>query len=159
MQLVRLLQSIAAVGAISTASYTLFLEDYLRSRPVKVLECAELIAHDADSLVCDGVEVRMIGSGEPGITGIDSPETIRAQCPRERDLGIAALREVRRLLPDVLQVEDTGVRDPYLRPLVRVRMRDGDLLEDRLLAAGMAVVWSAAYKRRWCTEPAQGFDQ
>lgn len=156
----RALQALAALAALGTASYTIFLRDYLDARSApkpRTMVCASLTAYDADSMNCDGVELRLIGNGVPGISGIDTPEIEFAKCSKERALGVAARAVIRTLLPDVKQVEYSGVRDPFLRPLVRLRMRDGRLVEDVLLEQGVAVVWTPAYIPRWCHERGSGY--
>lgn len=153
---VKLLQAGAAVIAIGTALYSLAVKPYLMAAPVLEMVCDKLTAKDADSMDCDGQELRLIGDGTPGLTGIDAPEVAHAKCAKERELGVLAVATVNSLLPAVRRVEDTGIRDPYLRPLVRLRMKDRTLLEHELLRRGLAVIWTPAYVPRWCDEIGKG---
>jgi endonuclease YncB( thermonuclease family) len=148
----RTLQAIAAVLAISSGAYSLLLKPYLFAPSVQVMACRTLLAKDGDSLDCDGVELRLIGDGSPGLSGIDAPEVDHAKCGRETVLGLRALATVAALLPNVKQVEDVGIRDNYLRPLVRLRLKNGDLVEHVLLRNGLAVIWTPAYVPRWCDD-------
>lgn len=153
---VRIMQATAATVAICSAVYSLGLKPYLAQVPVVVMECESLKVLDADSPMCDAQELRLIGDGVPGITGIDSPEVGHAKCARERELGLLAKATVESLLPGLKHVEDTGIRDPYLRPLVRLRMKDKTLVEHELLKRGLAVIWTSAYVPRWCDTVGKG---
>lgn len=149
------LQAIAAIVAICTAFYSVFLKEkvaeLLRPAPTK-LECKVLDIQDADSPICDGKETRLLGPGTPGVTGIDAPEILHAKCTKEAALGLEARDFVRGLLPQLRAVEDMGVRDSYLRPMVRLRLRNGQLIDNLLIAKGLAVIWSPGYRPRWCDE-------
>lgn len=119
-----------------------------------ILSCSPLVAVDGDSIRCSGVTMRLIGDGVPFKTGIDTPETGgRAKCERERILAKAAKARLAELLTDPgLRIEDTGHRDKtsQRRPLVRVRLSDGRLAENILLAEGHAIIWRPNVKRPWC---------
>lgn len=153
---VKMLQAMAAVIAMATAGYSWFVKPYIAREPVVVRPCQNLVVMDADSVQCDGVELRLIGDGEPGLTGIDAPEVLHAKCNRERLLGEAAATLMRRTVYHLKHVEDVGIVDNYQRPLVRLRLKDGTLAEHVLLKRGMAVIWTPSYVARWCELPGQG---
>lgn len=118
-----------------------------------ILSCTPLKAVDGDTIACSGQNMRLIGDGVPFKTGIDTPEISRARCERERFLGKEAKKRLAELLKDPgVQIEDTGSRDRTSdrRPLVRVRLGDGRLAENILLAEGLAIIWRPNVKRPWC---------
>lgn len=119
-----------------------------------ILVCSPLVAVDGDTIKCSGQNMRLIGDGVPFKTGIDTPETGgRAKCDRERMLAKEAKKRLAELLRDPgVRIEDTGFRDktPSRRPLVRVRLSDGRLAENILLAEGHAIIWRPHVKRPWC---------
>lgn len=119
-----------------------------------ILSCSTLSAVDGDTIRCNGQNMRLIGDGVPFKTGIDTPETGgRAKCERERMLAKAAKQRLAELIQDPdLRIEDTGFRDKtsQRRPLVRIRLSDGKLAENILLAEGLAIVWRPKVKRPWC---------
>jgi len=119
-----------------------------------ILSCSTLSAVDGDTIRCNGQNMRLIGDGVPFKTGIDTPEMGgRAKCERERMLAKAAKQRLAELIQDPdLRVEDTGFRDKtsQRRPLVRIRLSDGKLAENILLAEGLAIVWRPKVKRPWC---------
>ena len=119
-----------------------------------ILSCSTLSAVDGDTIRCNGQNMRLIGDGVPFKTGIDTPETGgRAKCERERMLAKVAKARLAELIQDPgLRIEDTGFRDKtsQRRPLVRIRLSDGKLAENILLAEGLAIVWRPKVKRPWC---------
>lgn len=119
-----------------------------------ILSCSTLSAVDGDTIRCNGQNMRLIGDGVPFKTGIDTPETGgRARCERERMLAKVAKARLAELIQDPgLRIEDTGFRDKtsQRRPLVRIRLSDGKLAENILLAEGLAIVWRPKVKRPWC---------
>ena len=119
-----------------------------------VLSCSTLTVVDGDTIRCNGQNMRLIGDGVPFKTGIDTPETGgRAKCERERMLAKAAKARLAELIQDPgLRIEDTGFRDKtsQRRPLVRIRLSDGRLAENILLAEGLAIVWRPKVRRPWC---------
>jgi len=119
-----------------------------------IISCSPLLAVDGDTIRCSGQNMRLIGDGVPFKTGIDTPETGgRAKCDRERMLAKEAKKRLAELLKDPgLRIEDTGHRDKTSerRPLVRVRLSDGRLAENVLLAEGYAIIWRPKVKRPWC---------
>lgn len=149
---VKTLQAVAAVAAISAAGYTTIVKPYLAAPKAVTLACSKIVAKDADSIDCDGQELRLIGDGVPGISGVDAPEIKNAKCDAERELGVLAKDVVSSLLPSLRRIEDTGIRDNYRRPLVRLRMKSGTLIETELLRQGLMVIWTPSYVSDWCGE-------
>lgn len=119
-----------------------------------VISCSQLSAVDGDTIKCNGQNMRLIGDGVPFKTGIDTPETGgRAKCDRERMLGKEAKKRLAALLREPgVTIEDTGKVDDtdQHRPLVRVRLGNGQLAENILLREGHAIVWRPKVKRPWC---------
>ena len=114
-----------------------------------LLTCMALLAVDGDTIKCDGVNMRDMGSGKPFVSGYDAPETRNAQCQEELELGRAATTVMRKLLAGA-EVWDSGKRDRYGRPLVWVRTADGRVIGDVLMAAGLAKRWTPDYRSDWC---------
>lgn len=98
---------------------------------------------DGDTIWLDGVKIR--------IADIDTPEISQPRCDYEYDLGIKA-RD--RLVVLLNQGEFSAVpignrdEDQYGRKL-RVLMRDGRSIGDRLVAEGLARTWSGR-REPWC---------
>lgn len=119
-----------------------------------VISCLHLTAVDGDTIKCDGQNMRLIGDGVPFKSGIDTPETGgRAKCNRERILGKEAKKRLAELLREPgVRIEGTGKVDNtgQRRPLVRVRLGNGQLAEDILLREGHAIIWRPKVKRPWC---------
>ena len=63
-----------------------------------ILACAFLLAVDGDTIKCDGVNMRDMGSGKPKVSGYDTPELGRARCAEERAAGIRARDRMQQLL-------------------------------------------------------------
>lgn len=117
---------------------------------VVVLSCTSLEAVDGDTIRCGTERMRLLGDGIPGKSGIDTPEIGNAKCARERLLGEQAKMRLGELLRQDVRIEDSGKRDRYKRPLVRVRLPNGDLAESVLLREGYAGRWRAGHKIDWC---------
>lgn len=83
-----------------------------------------------DITVVDGDSVQ-IGGQEWRLIGFDTPETGRAQCEGERRAGLFAQRRLEQLLASGarLQMEDSGQRDRYRRPLGVLRVDGRDVRE------------------------------
>lgn len=117
-----------------------------------IIVCAALFAVDGDTIKCDGVRMRLLGDGEPFVSGFDTPEIGKAKCPSEKRAGQKArarLAEI--LLTPGVRVEDSGQRESaHGRPLVRVRLPDGRTAGSILLAEGFARVWAPRYRSAWC---------
>jgi endonuclease YncB( thermonuclease family) len=118
------------------------------------IACADLRVVDGDTIKCDGQNMRLLGDGEPFVSGIDAPETSRAKCDQERKLGNEAKQRLSQLLKTPgIKIEDSGARDTtqQKRPLVRLRLPDGRFAETIMIQEGYAVVWTPGYKRMWCS--------
>lgn len=111
--------------------------------------CASLLAVDGDTIKCDGVNLRDMGSGEPFVSGYDAPETRNARCQTELELGRAATVRMGQLLGTPgLTIYDSGQADRYGRPLVSAVLADGRTIGDVLISEGLAVVWPSSHS--WC---------
>ena len=120
--------------------------------PFVVLLCAVLTAVDGDTVKCDGENLRIMGNGAPYESGIDAPEIgRRADCPEEDRRGqLAKARISEYLNTRGIVVENSGVKDPYDRYLVALRLPDGTTVGQRLIDEGHAVEWFPGYKDSWC---------
>ena len=117
-----------------------------------LLTCLALTVVDGDTVKCDGVNLRPMGPGAPYVSGFDAPELGRyADCPRENYLGFAAAARMAELLQTPgLTVEDSGEVDRYGRPLVWLRLPNGQTIGEVLLDEGLAAVWTPGYRANWC---------
>jgi endonuclease YncB( thermonuclease family) len=116
-----------------------------------ILSCSSLVAVDGDTIRCGTERMRDMGPGSPNKSGYDTPELEKAKCPQERLLGEQAKRRFQELLDKSgTQVEDSGKRDRYGRPLVVVRLRDGMTAGEVLMREGYAVKWYPGYRGKWC---------
>jgi endonuclease YncB( thermonuclease family) len=116
-----------------------------------ILACAMLLAVDGDTIRCGTERMRDMGPGSPNKSGYDAPELGNAKCAQERLLGEQAKQRLQELLDQRgTQVEDSGKRDRYGRPLVVVRLRDGTTAGEVLMREGYAVKWYPGYKGKWC---------
>ncbi len=98
---------------------------------------------DGDTFYMNGEKIR--------IADIDAPETTGAQCSSEADLGARATRRLHALLnegPFELKHFSSRDTDRYGRKL-RIVMRDGVSIGDRLIAEGLARRWSGR-RMPWC---------
>jgi micrococcal nuclease len=107
---------------------------------------AALRVIDGDTIVLQGETIR--------IANIDAPETRRAKCPHERNLGIKATNRIRQLLSGA-QISlqrgdpvDGRLTDRYGRTLALVFVNGRDLGEI-LVAEGLAQLWYGN-RRPWC---------
>jgi len=116
-----------------------------------VLSCSSLVAVDGDTIRCGTERMRDMGPGSPNKSGYDAPEIRNAKCPSEALLGEQAKIRLQELLDQPgTQVEDSGKRDRYGRPLVVVRLRGGLTAGEVLMRDGYAVRWRPGYKAAWC---------
>ncbi|MFQ6552478.1 thermonuclease family protein [Aestuariibius insulae] len=99
----------------------------------------------------DGDTVECLPTGANlRLEAIDAPERgHRADCRSERDLAESATRRMEELLRDVVAVEDSGRTGGYGRPLVRLRLRNGQTVAEVLISEGLAVQW-AGRRHEWC---------
>ena len=110
--------------------------------------CSYLARHDCvidgDTFYYRGEKIR--------IADIDAPETSGAQCDFEAELGERATLRLRELLNDgpfELQSFQSRDTDRYGRKL-RVVIRDGVSIGERLVAEGLARRWTGR-RMPWCT--------
>jgi endonuclease YncB( thermonuclease family) len=109
--------------------------------------CSYLARHncviDGDTFYYRGEKIR--------IADIDAPETGGAQCDFEAKLGARATLRLRELLnhgPFELHSFQSRDTDRYGRKL-RIVVRDGASIGDRLIAEGLARRWSGR-RMPWC---------
>lgn len=98
---------------------------------------------DGDTIWLEGVKIR--------IADINAPEVSEPECPSEKELGDRATSRLIGLLNDgPFEVTTVGDRDEdrYGRKL-RVLVRNGQSLGDRLIAEGLAKTW-VGHKEPWC---------
>lgn len=116
-----------------------------------VLSCSSLVAIDGDTIRCGTERMRDMGPGYPNKSGYDAPEIRNTKCPKEALLGEQAKIRLQELLDQPgTQVEDSGKRDRYGRPLVVVRLRSGATAGEVLMREGYAVKWQPKYRAEWC---------
>lgn len=117
-----------------------------------IITCATLVAVDGDTIKCDGVRMRLIGEGQPFVSGFDTPEIGKAKCPQEKLLGQKAKARLQEILRTPgIKVEDTGEKESkHGRPLVRLRLPDGGTEGRIMLEEGLARVWTPTYRADWC---------
>ncbi|WP_291133477.1 thermonuclease family protein [Erythrobacter sp.] len=99
---------------------------------------------DGDTIWYRGTKIR--------IADIDTPETFRPSCERERMIGERATRRLQELLNEgafTLALPPSGREtDRYGRAL-RVVLRGGESLGQRLVREGLAMRWGGP-RREWC---------
>ena len=115
-----------------------------------IIACLSLTAVDGDTIKCNGQNMRIMGPGSPNKSGVDAPEIRNAKCQAERFLGEQAKRRLEELLRQDVRIEDSGVTDRYGRPLVWVRMPNGETAGEILLRDGYATVWEPGRRMDWC---------
>lgn len=109
--------------------------------------------------VIDGDTVELsepvLGLTRIRLDGVDTPETRRGQCKRERHLAYEAKGYARGLLEGkTVKVHTTGKRGPYGRLIARIEI-DGQDYGRLMIAKGYAVRWTQAWRetpkaKRWC---------
>ncbi|NLS07325.1 thermonuclease family protein [Rhizobium sp. P32RR-XVIII] len=116
-------------------------------QPATFPKCASGARHncvvDGDTLWISGQKVR--------VADIDAPEIITPKCASELALGDKATERLIELVnegPFQLQAWPGRDTDRYGRKL-RVLVRDGRSLGDRLVAEGLARTWSGR-REPWC---------
>jgi endonuclease YncB( thermonuclease family) len=140
----------AAVGAAGYYGFSSGLAvpyPQTRMEQVRFVQCGYFARSncvvDGDTFVFAGEKIR--------IADIDAPETGGAQCAGEVELGERAKRRLRELLnegPFELRSYQSRDTDRYGRKL-RLVVRDGRSLGDRLIAEGLARRWSGR-RMPWC---------
>lgn len=118
---------------------------------ITLLACTMLVAVDGDTVRCDGELLRILGDGAPYVSGVDAPETRGSDCRAEAMLGQLAKNRLQELIETPgLEVQDSGERDPFDRPLVTLRLPDGRTAGQILIEEGLAVEWTPGYRADWC---------
>jgi endonuclease YncB( thermonuclease family) len=86
------------------------------------------------------------------VYGIDTPESLRAHCPSEKELGLKAKNFVEKLLPVGTTITLSQVRDDkyHGRVVATVRTTNGEDLSQRLLKEGLAAPYDGGKKKSWC---------
>jgi endonuclease YncB( thermonuclease family) len=116
-----------------------------------LLACTMLVAVDGDTIRCSGDLMRILGDGTPYESGVDAPETRGNECRAEAMLGQLAKNRLQELLETPgLVIEDSGEIDRFERPLVTLRLPDGQTAGQVLIDEGLAVEWTPEYVASWC---------
>ena len=114
--------------------------------------CKVEYVYDGDTVALD------CGGDHPRtarVQGLDAPETKRARCAAEKDLGDQATRRLRALVKggDV-EYRGTGT-DKYGRQLIRLAV-DGVDVADALIDEGLAVRYAGGKRIDWCRKLGAG---
>jgi len=122
-----------------------------------ILMCASLFAVDGDTIKCreTGELMRLLGSGVPFVSGIDTPEIgSHAKCLKERKLALLAKGRLKELLKPGVRIEWGGAVDKTQRHRKLVNLYDpqGREIGALLLSEGFAREWRAGEKVDWCNE-------
>ena len=101
---------------------------------------------DGDTIWLGGTKIRL--------ADIDTPETVRPACPRERAMGQRATLRMQALLNDgpITLRRDGRDEDRWGRKL-RIVERDGSSLGEVLVGEGLARRWGEP-RVDWCAIPA-----
>jgi micrococcal nuclease len=110
--------------------------------------------------VIDGDTVQTAGGETIRVYNIDAPETDRARCDAEYDLGVRAARRLRELLSarpvSIERCEPPGPLggqgrciDRYRRTLARLTVQGSDI-GLQLVTEGLAVRWNTKKRADWC---------
>lgn len=128
----------AALGGL------LFYENHFgQSHTTKHLAASDVSAVDGDTLDHGGDRYRLVG--------FDTPETYRAQCAAEKELGLKAKHR----LTDIIRVAGTvdleiePSRDKYGRFLAVARA-DGRDVGAILISEGLARPYDGGKRQPWC---------
>jgi micrococcal nuclease len=116
-----------------------------------VISCLQLSAVDGDTIKCNGQNMRIMGDGRPFKSGVDAPEIGKAACAKERLLGEQAKTRLSELLQvEGMKVIDSGEHDRFKRPLIWVRLPNGQTAGATLISEGYAVRWKPGSNYSWC---------
>ncbi|MCC6789674.1 MAG: thermonuclease family protein [Hyphomonadaceae bacterium] len=139
-----------AIGLIVIA--VIGIAQLVGSPPSFELAAQEPVAAGIDLRVIDGDTVEVRGGGERiRLENIDTPETgDRARCAAEREAGVRATAEARRLVNGAgnIDIRRTGRTDQYGRTIGWVSV-DGRDLGRLLIEAGLARPWRGR-REPWC---------
>lgn len=75
------------------------------------------------------------------MTGIDTPETFHPECPREKQIGMAATKRLQVLMSRGYTLKDEGKKGYYHRELVSVILADRRDAGEVLIREGLAQPW------------------
>lgn len=124
---------------------------------IELIFCAMLTVTDGDTIACAHANtgerqlLRILGDGAPYESGVDAPETRGNGCRAEAMLGQLAKNRLQELIETPgLVIEDSGEIDPFERPLVTLRLPDGQTAGQILIDEGLAVEWTPEYEASWC---------
>ena len=117
-----------------------------------LIVCAHLAVVDGDTLKCDGQLLRLLGEGEPFVSGIDTPELRSWKCQKERKLAHLARMRLKELVTGkALKMLSRGQDDtPKHRPLVNVYFLDGHEVGKTLMKDGFGRPWRPHHHIDWC---------
>ena len=102
-----------------------------------------IVVIDGDTIRIDGETIRIIG--------LDTPETMFAQCDAERRLGYLAKERLSELLSKAeIRVQRVG-KGKYRRTLARV-YADGKDVSDELIREGYARAYDGGKRKSWCVK-------
>lgn len=101
-------------------------------------------------IVVDGDTIKSPYGLTYRILGYDTPETFRAKCDAERELGFAAKARLEELLAGgQVRVLESGKMDRYGRSLARVTI-DGEDLAVVMVREGLARPYKGEKRQSWC---------
>jgi endonuclease YncB( thermonuclease family) len=101
-------------------------------------------------IVVDGDTIKSPYGLTYRILGYDTPETFRAKCDAERELGFAAKARLEELLTNrEVRVLESGKMDRYGRSLARVTV-DGEDLAVVMVREGLARPYKGEKRQSWC---------
>lgn len=112
---------------------------------IALLACTMLVAVDGDTARCEDTNtlLRILGDGAPYESGVDAPETRGNGCQAEAMLGQLAKNRLQELIETPgMVIEDSGEIDHFGRPLVTLRLPDGQTAGQILIEEGLAVIWT-----------------
>jgi endonuclease YncB( thermonuclease family) len=142
---------VAVAGLFALAGYTFFVG---KPRPEGITEANPGIGIG----ICSFHRTTCLVDGDTGwqdgrkwrMLAIDTPEMAdKAECPRERELAIAAPDRLQALMENGYSINWLGRSDRYGRALVNVVLPNGQDAGKVLLQEGLAQPWPN-YSNPWC---------
>jgi micrococcal nuclease len=101
-------------------------------------------------VVVDGDTIKSPYGVTYRILGYDTPETFRAKCDAERELGFAAKARLEELIEkEEVKVLESGKLDRYGRSLARVTV-NGEDLAVVMVREGLARPYHGEKRQSWC---------